>query len=46
MTLVTDGLQRLFNNDNRPLAWLRNCGLGLVERSRRLKHLLARHALG
>lgn len=46
MTLVTDGLQRLFNNDSRSLAWIRNRGLELVERSRPLKHLLARHALG
>ena len=32
MRLVTDGLQRLFNVQATPVAWLRNMGLDLVER--------------
>ena len=32
MRLVTDGLQRLFDVQAPPVAWLRNLGLDLVER--------------
>jgi ubiquinone biosynthesis UbiH/UbiF/VisC/COQ6 family hydroxylase len=46
MTLVTDGLQRLFASDSASLSWLRNRGLSLLERVAPLKNLLARHALG
>jgi len=46
MTLVTDGLKRLFNNSFPPLAWLRNHGLNLVDRASPLKDRLIRHALG
>jgi len=46
MTLVTDGLQRLFASDRGSLSWLRNRGLGLVERAAPLKNLLVRRALG
>jgi ubiquinone biosynthesis UbiH/UbiF/VisC/COQ6 family hydroxylase len=45
MTLVTDGLKRLFNNSFPPLAWLRNHGLDLVDRASPLKGRLMRHAL-
>ena len=33
MTWMTDGLQRLFNNRSRPLSWMRNRGLNLVDRA-------------
>jgi 2-polyprenyl-6-methoxyphenol hydroxylase-like FAD-dependent oxidoreductase len=46
MTLVTDGLKRLFNNSFPPLAWLRNHGLNLADRASPLKDRLIRHALG
>lgn len=46
MTLVTDGLERLFNNRLPPLAWMRNRGLSLVDRATPLKHRLIQRALG
>ena len=46
MTVVTDGLKRLFNNRLPPLSWLRNRGLNLVDRASPLKHLLIQRALG
>lgn len=46
MRLATDGLQRLFNNDDARLARLRNLGLRLANRQPRLKNLLVRHAVG
>jgi len=46
MTVVTDGLKRLFNNRLPALAWLRNHGLNLVDRASPLKHLLIQRALG
>lgn len=46
MTLLTDGLQRLFNNSVAPLAWLRNRGLNLVDLAAPVKRRLMRHALG
>ncbi len=46
MQAVTDGLQRLFNNDNKLLAWLRNTGLAFTDKLGPVKHALIRHALG
>lgn len=46
MTVLTDGLQRLFNNRLAPLAWLRNHGLNLVDRVLPLKQRLVQRALG
>jgi len=46
MTLITDGLQRLFASDRASLSWVRNRGLSLLEHAAPLKNLLARHALG
>jgi ubiquinone biosynthesis UbiH/UbiF/VisC/COQ6 family hydroxylase len=46
MTLVTNGLQRLFEPQARPLSMLRNWGMALVERAPLLKRALVRHALG
>ncbi|WP_349306722.1 UbiH/UbiF family hydroxylase [Chitinivorax sp. B] len=46
MQVVTDGLQRLFNNDNSLLGWLRNTGLAMTDRLGPIKHRLIRHALG
>ena len=46
MTVVTDGLKRLFNNRLPPLAWLRNRGLNLVDRASPLKQRLIQRALG
>jgi len=45
MQAVTTGLQRLFNNDNPPLAWLRNTGLRLVNGIAPLKRQLMTHAI-
>ena len=46
MQLVTDGLQKLFNNDNALLQQMRNTGLKLTDRQSRIKNQLMRHALG
>ena len=46
MQFATDTLQRLFNNDNAPLAKLRNLGLRLVNRQPQLKNFLVRQAVG
>jgi 2-polyprenyl-6-methoxyphenol hydroxylase-like FAD-dependent oxidoreductase len=46
MTVVTDGLERLFNNRVAPISWLRNRGLNLVDRASPLKRLLIQRALG
>lgn len=46
MQLVTDSLQKLFNNRNPVLAGLRNWGLGLTNHLAPVKQLLIRHALG
>jgi len=43
--LTTDALQRLFNNDNRWLAGLRNFGLRATDRVPPLKNFLVRHAV-
>jgi ubiquinone biosynthesis UbiH/UbiF/VisC/COQ6 family hydroxylase len=45
MQWTTDALQRLFNNDAAWLAWLRNTGLGLVDRLPLLKNRLVRQAV-
>ena len=46
MQLVTDGLQRLFNNQGPGLRWLRNTGLSLTDRVTPLKKMLIERALG
>ena len=43
---VSDGLQRLFNNESPVLARLRNAGLDLTNRMAPVKKLLVQHALG
>lgn len=45
LQLVTDGLQKLFNNDAVFLAGARNLGLDLVNRQPLVKSLLVRHAI-
>jgi 2-polyprenyl-6-methoxyphenol hydroxylase-like FAD-dependent oxidoreductase len=45
MQLATDGLQRLFNNDNAGLGWLRNRGLNMVNRSSWIKKQLMAQAM-
>ncbi len=45
MQLTTDGLKRLFNNDDVTLRALRNGGLNIVNRLTPLKKMLLRHAL-
>lgn len=46
MQLVTDGLQRLFNNRTPGVKWLRNTGLALTEKAVPLKKMLIERALG
>ena len=46
MQLVTDGLQRLFNNTDPVLRTLRNTGLSLTNHLEGLKSRLIRHAIG
>ncbi|HEX9647833.1 MAG TPA: hypothetical protein VGB88_10060, partial [Alphaproteobacteria bacterium] len=46
MSLVTDGLNRLFSNDSAPLRLARDLGLAAVDRSAPLKRLFMRHAMG
>lgn len=46
MQLVTDGLQRLFNNPDPLLRALRNSGLSLANHLDGLKNHLMRHAIG
>lgn len=43
---VTDGLQRLFAPDLRPLSLLRNAGLHLIHRLPVVKDMLVRYAMG
>lgn len=45
LELVTDGLQKLFNNSNPTLARLRNLGLELTNRLPLIKNRLMQHAL-
>ena len=46
MTLTTDGLQKLFNNELPALAAVRNWGLRLTGRSGLARSLLIQHAVG
>jgi 2-octaprenyl-6-methoxyphenol hydroxylase len=46
MALVTDGLNRLFSNDNPALRAVRDVGLGLVDRLPELKRLFIGNASG
>jgi 2-octaprenyl-6-methoxyphenol hydroxylase len=46
MGVVTDGLNRLFSNDNPALRFARDVGLGLVDRLPALKRLFIREAAG
>jgi len=45
MQAVTYGLQKLFNNDNPMLGWLRNTGLNAVDKIAPLKRLLISQAV-
>jgi 2-octaprenyl-6-methoxyphenol hydroxylase len=46
MGLITDGLNRLFSNDNPALRILRDVGLGIVDRLPMLKRMFIREAAG
>jgi len=46
MVAGTDGLHRLFSNDSAPLRFIRDLGLGVVDRLPRLKRCLIREAAG
>ena len=46
LLVVTDGLNRLFSNDVRPIKRLRQVGLALVERMPPAKRFFMRHAMG
>jgi 2-octaprenyl-6-methoxyphenol hydroxylase len=46
MGVVTDGLNRLFSNDNPALRLVRDVGLGLVDRMPALKRMFVREAAG
>ncbi len=46
MAAATDGINRLFSNDLRPLRLVRDLGLGAVNRTPLLKRLFVRHAMG
>jgi 2-octaprenyl-6-methoxyphenol hydroxylase len=46
LTLVTDGLTRLFSNDIAPVRLMRDLGLGLVQKMPPLKKFFMRHARG
>ena len=46
MAAATDGINRLFSNDLRPLRLVRDLGLGAVNRTPPLKRLFVRHAMG
>jgi 2-octaprenyl-6-methoxyphenol hydroxylase len=46
MGLITDGLNRLFSNDNPALRLLRDVGLGIVDRLPSLKRMFIREAAG
>jgi 2-octaprenyl-6-methoxyphenol hydroxylase len=46
MGLATDGLNRLFSNESLALKYLRDLGLGLVDRAPGLKKFFAREAAG
>ena len=46
MGVVTDGLNRLFSNDNPAIRFVRDVGLGLVDRMPPLKRMFIREAAG
>ena len=46
LSLVTDGLNRLFSNDIAPIRIARDLGLGVVNEIPPLKKLFMRHAMG
>jgi 2-octaprenyl-6-methoxyphenol hydroxylase len=46
MTLLTDGMVRLFSNQSRTLARTRSIGFGLTKHLTPLKHFMIRHAMG
>lgn len=46
MGFATDGLNRLFSNDSTALKYLRDLGLGIVDRAPALKRFFAREAAG
>jgi 2-octaprenyl-6-methoxyphenol hydroxylase len=46
MTLLTDGLVRVFSNQSRVLAHARSLGFGIVKNVGPLKRLMMRHAMG
>jgi 2-octaprenyl-6-methoxyphenol hydroxylase len=46
MGIVTDGINRLFSNDSTALKYLRDLGLGVVDRAPALKKFFAREAAG
>jgi 2-octaprenyl-6-methoxyphenol hydroxylase len=46
MTLLTDGIVRVFSNDSRTLAHARSLGFGLARYVTPLKHFMIRHAMG
>ena len=46
MGMATDGLNRLFSNDSHPLRFLRDVGLGLVDRLPLAKRFFIREAAG
>jgi len=46
MTLLTDGLVRVFSNQSRTLARVRSLGFGLAKHVTPLKHFMIRHAMG
>ena len=43
---MTDGLERLFSNDNRLLRLARDIGIAAVDRTPPLKRLFMRRAMG
>ncbi|HEY8084854.1 MAG TPA: FAD-dependent monooxygenase, partial [Methylophilaceae bacterium] len=45
MQTVTNGLQKLFNNDDTMLGWVRNTGLNMVDKISPLKRLLIAQAV-
>lgn len=46
MTLLTDGLVRVFSNQSRVLARVRSLGFGVAKHVTPLKHFMIRHAMG
>ncbi|MBA3814064.1 MAG: UbiH/UbiF/VisC/COQ6 family ubiquinone biosynthesis hydroxylase [Alphaproteobacteria bacterium] len=46
MTLLTDGMVRVFSNQSRVLARVRSVGFGVVKYVTPLRHMMIRHAMG